>query len=138
MPGGVCTTPLLRLGKRLLAFSGFFWFWSRSFWRSGLALSKLPTVRADIKLGPFLAGLFVFPGILADRALDQYFLTVIGELGKVFGGWPPHLDIDECGDLLPFAVFCGVELIDRQRSVNYRRAFGRVDKFGVRSQITGE
>src|SRR5438874_1745878 len=104
----------------LFAFPGF-WFGfrggsrRRSVGSCALSLSKLPTVGADIELCTLLTGFLILPGILADRAVDEDFLTFLGQLGEVCGGWPPHLDVDECGDLLPFSLFGGVELVNRQR-----------------------
>ena len=95
VPGVLVTPPVPvngLLGFLGRGFLGFFGVLGGSFGALLLAavLRELPAISLDIELGTVLAGLFIFPVILAKGSFDKDFLAFAHELTEVLGRWVPR------------------------------------------------
>jgi hypothetical protein len=92
----------------------------------------------DPQLGPFLAGLFVVPGIELETAFDEYRRTFVQVLLRNFGHPAPERHINK-GDFLAFdALLVGGNAIDRQSEFDDWRSFRGVTKLDVSRQVSNQ
>lgn len=142
--GGAANTPGSIEGL-LLGFlcSGFLWFVAgdggRRFVGVVLAavLSELPALAFEIELVAVLAGLFVFPMILAERTFDKELLTFTSELRAILSTRPPELNIYKGGDLA-LLVIDSIGFVDGEREVSNRGPFGCEAHFRIVDQVADD
>jgi hypothetical protein len=92
----------------------------------------------DFEFGYFLMGVFVFPGVQFEPALDQNGPAFAHVLGDDFSLATPGVNVHKGDFLLALAGFAFPGAVDRQAQFGDSHALWGVAQFGVAGQVAGE